>query len=247
MNGRSKILKAQAVQGLFARGLAQVRSRYIIPTTMEIVDPTAEWRRLSEHYRRMSDNELLVLARQNSELTEAAQRALADEVCQRGLKLQPEKLSVPPNPEPQPDSPYAEDRELIEICTVWSFPDALQLQMLLDRVGIPFFMGPEKARGVDAVTSNFVNGVSVRVMRIGLPWTHQALQNYTPANEPGPKQEIELCELPVRCPKCHSTEVIFDRLLTDPAAATGKSPTQYEWTCDSCGNQWKDDGTAREE
>jgi len=224
-----------------------VRSRDIIATTMDIVDPTTEWRRLSEHYRRMSDNELLVLARQNSELTEAAQQALADEVCQRGLKLQPEKLSAPPNPEPQPDSPYAQDRELIEICTVWSFPDALQLQMLLDRAGIPFFMGPEKARGVDAVTSNFVNGVSVRVMRIGLPWTHQALQNYAPANEPGPKQEIGLCELSVRCPKCHSTEVIFDRLLTDPAAATGESPTQYEWTCDSCGNQWKDDGTAKEE
>jgi hypothetical protein len=139
-------------RGVFAGGLAQVRSRYIIPTTMDIVDPTAEWRRLSEHYRRMSDNELLVLARQKSELTEAAQQALADEVCQRGPKLQPEKLSAPPDPEPQPDSPYAEDRELIEICTVWSFPDALQLQMLLDRAGIPFFMGPEKARGVDAVT-----------------------------------------------------------------------------------------------
>ena len=125
-----------------------MRSRYFIPTTMDIVDPTAEWRRLSEHYRRMNDNELLVLARQNSELTEAAQQALADEVSQRGLKLQPEKPSAPPNPEPQTDSPYAEDRELIEICTVWSLPDAVQLQTLLDRAGIPFFMGPEKATRV---------------------------------------------------------------------------------------------------
>jgi hypothetical protein len=50
-----------------------VRTRYIIPTTMGIIDPTAEWRPLSEHYHRMSDNELLVLARQNSELTDAAQ------------------------------------------------------------------------------------------------------------------------------------------------------------------------------
>jgi DNA-directed RNA polymerase subunit M/transcription elongation factor TFIIS len=214
---------------------------------MDTLDPATEWRRLSELYRRMSDNEVLVLARQNSELTDAAQQALAHEVNLRGLKLQPEKPSAPPNPEPQPDSPYAEDRELIEICSVWSLPDALQLQTLLDRAGIPFSMGPEKATGVDAVTSNFVNGVSVQVMRIGLLWAHQALQNYKPANETGPKQEEELGELPVRCPKCHSTEVILDRLLTDPVTATGQSPPQYEWTCDSCGHQWKDDGIAKEE
>jgi len=109
MNGRSKVLKAQAVQGLFAGGLAQVRKPIYHSDDHGHCDPTAEWRRLSEHYRRMSDDELLVLARQNSELTEAAQQALADEVCQRGLKLQPEMLSAPPNPEPQPDSPYAED------------------------------------------------------------------------------------------------------------------------------------------
>jgi hypothetical protein len=58
---------------------------------MDALDPVAEWRRLSELYRRMSDNELLVLARQSSELTDTAQQALAQEVSQRGLKLQPEK------------------------------------------------------------------------------------------------------------------------------------------------------------
>jgi DNA-directed RNA polymerase subunit M/transcription elongation factor TFIIS len=108
-------------------------------------------------------------------------------------------------------------------------------------------MGPEKATGVDAVTSNFVNGVSVQVMRIGLPWIRGALQNYTPANDSSPRQEEELGELPVRCPECHSTEVIFERMLADPATATDKSPPQYEWTCASCGHQWKDDGIAKEE
>jgi hypothetical protein len=39
----------------------------------------------------------------------------------------------------------------VEICTVWSLSDGLQLQTLLDRAGIPFFMGPEKATGVEAV------------------------------------------------------------------------------------------------
>ena len=65
---------------------------------MDTLDPVAEWRRLSELYRRMSDNELLVLARQSSELTDTAQQAVAHEVSQRGLKLQPEKPSAPAIP-----------------------------------------------------------------------------------------------------------------------------------------------------
>jgi len=214
---------------------------------MEALDPAAEWLQLSERYRQMSDKELLALARQNSELTDVAQQTLASEISRRGLNLQPEELPAPPNPAPQPDSSYDEDRELVEICTVWSLSDALQLQTLLDRAAIPFFMGPEKATGVDAVTSSFVNGVSVQVMNIGLPWARQAMMNYAPADEPGPKQEEELSDLPVRCPKCHSTEVIFERLLSEAASATDNFPQKSEWICDSCGHQWEDDAVVKEE
>jgi hypothetical protein len=119
----------------------------------------------------VSDGELLVLAQQNFELTEIAQQSLASEISRRGLKRQSEELPARPEPFPPFDSSGDEDRELVEICTVWSLSDALQLQTLLGRAGIPFFMGPEKATGVETVTSNFVNGVSVQVMRIGLPWT----------------------------------------------------------------------------
>jgi DNA-directed RNA polymerase subunit M/transcription elongation factor TFIIS len=219
----------------------------MIPTTMEGLDAAAEWLQLSERYRRMSDGELQVLAQQNSELTEIAQQSLALEISRRGLKRQPEELPARRNPSPPFDSSDDEDRELVEICTVWSLSDAFQLQTLLDRAGIPFFMGPEKATGVEAVTSNFVNGVSVQVMRIGLPWTRQPLSNYMPVNEPGPKQEAELDELPVRCPKCHSKEVIFEGLIAEPTLTMDNSSPQYEWSCDSCGHQWKDDGIAKEE
>jgi DNA-directed RNA polymerase subunit M/transcription elongation factor TFIIS len=218
----------------------------MIPSIMEGLDPAAEWLRLSERYRQMSDNELVALARHNSDLTDAAQQILAQEISQRRLKLQSEEPPAPPNPEPPPDSSYAEDRELVEICTVWSLSDALQLQSLLDGAGIPFFMGPENATGVDAVTSNFVNGVSVKIMQIGVPWARQAMVNYTPANEPGPKQEEQLSELPVRCPKCYSTEVVFERLTTEPTTATDNSSSKFEWTCDSCGHHWQDEGIVQE-
>jgi DNA-directed RNA polymerase subunit M/transcription elongation factor TFIIS len=177
-------------------------------------------------------------------LTEVAQQTLTQEISQRRLKLQPEETPAPPPAEPPSDPSYAydEDRELVEICVVWSLSDALQVQTLLDRAGIPFFMGPEKATGVDAVTSNFVNGVSVKIMQIGLPWARQAMLKYAPANEPGPKQGPDLSELPVRCPKCHSTEVVFERLTTEPTTANEDSSPKFEWTCDSCGHHWEDEG-----
>src|SRR4029077_3684802 len=128
--------------------LAPTHGRYIMPATMQTADSASEWLRLSEHYRGMSDDELLILAQDDSALTDTAKQALAGEISARRLTPLPEKPPVAPEPEPSPDSPYAEDRELVDICTVWSLPDALQLQALLDRAGIPFFMGAEKASGV---------------------------------------------------------------------------------------------------
>jgi DNA-directed RNA polymerase subunit M/transcription elongation factor TFIIS len=195
----------------------------------------------------MSDGELLLLARDSSALTKAAQQTLASELSVRGLKLPaPEVNTPPPPPEPEPDSPYVEDRELVEICQVWSLSDALQLQWLLDRAGIPFFMGPEKATGVASLKSNFGEGVSVKVMRVGLPWAWQAMANYAPANEPPPEKEKEGKDIPVVCPKCRSTDVVFERLMKDLQTAEDPSVTKFEWTCDSCGYQWEDEGVARE-
>jgi hypothetical protein len=56
---------------------------------METLDPAAEWLRLSEHYRQLSDGELLALSRQISGMTDVAQQVLAQEISQRELKLQP--------------------------------------------------------------------------------------------------------------------------------------------------------------
>ena len=143
---------------------------------------------------------------------------------------------------------YDEDRKLVELCTVWSARDALKVQAILDEAGIPFFMGPEKATAVDGVTSNFAKGVAVQIMQIGLPWARPAMQHYEPEDDPTPKENNQaLDELPVRCPKCHSTEVVFEGLTSAPAMATDESSQKYKWTCDSCGHQWEDDGVAKEE
>src|SRR5579859_5270981 len=139
---------------------------------MELIDQAGEWRRLAEHYRQMTDGELLDLARQRSALTDAAQQALAQEISSRKLTIPSEE--PPPLPEPPPDvpddadDPYAKERELIEIATLWSLRDALRLQYLLDVAGIPFYLGPQKATRVDPAT-NFAGGVAVKIMRVGWP------------------------------------------------------------------------------
>jgi DNA-directed RNA polymerase subunit M/transcription elongation factor TFIIS len=220
---------------------------------MQTLDPAGEWLRLSEHYRQLSDDELVGLALQTSEFTDVAQQALAQEIANRRLKLPPEESATARRPEPQPDSaedgesPYAEDRELVVIRTVWSLADALKLQSLLDRAGIPFYMGLEKATGVDAVTSKFANGLSVQIMRVGVPWARQALQQYFPGDEPPQEKADESDNVAIHCPKCHSTEVVFEDLDRGPENSEGKPSSKFKWTCDSCGHEWEDDGLVTEE
>jgi DNA-directed RNA polymerase subunit M/transcription elongation factor TFIIS len=216
---------------------------------MNTLDSPGELLRLSEHYRRMTDEELISLAQDTSELTDMAKQTLAMEISQRKLKVPPvdqvsrrDEVRPPAPSSEEDDDPYAEDRELNEICTVWSPEDALQLQRLLDVAGIPFFMGAENATRVDAGTMNFAQGISVKVMRVGLPWAWQVMRHYEPKDAPPEPKLEELGEAAIYCPKCHSTEVIFDELDGD-----SKSPQKFKWTCESCGNEWEDEGVETEE
>jgi len=251
----------------------------IIQATMDTLDPAGEFLRITQRYRQMSDAELIVLMPQSSELTPMAQQALAAEVRSRGLKAEEEDrkpsasspfksspFKPPPaffeheSPKlresasydfPDADSPYDEDRKLVDLCTVWSVRDALKVQTILDGAGIPFFMGPEKATGVDEVTSDFAKGVGVQIMQIGLPWAGPAMRHYEPEDDPTAEQTEEqseaLDERPVRCPTCHSTEVVFEGLTSELGSASDDSSQKYQWTCDACGHHWEDDGVPKEE
>jgi len=223
-------------------------SRYIIPAIMKVDDPAGEWRELADRYHQMKDEELVILARQLSTLTEHAQHALTQEIAFRRLEVPPLEAPAAPAPKPDdPDDPYAEERVLVEICQVWSFPDALRLQFLLDGADIPFFMGPEKAPDAESVTSDFSKGVSVQVMRVGVPWARQAIQNnYFPADEPVEEPVDQQEEIPVRCPKCRSTDVVIERLVSEAAASKEVDASRFEWKCDACGYEWEDDGVVKE-
>ena len=237
---------------------------------MDTLNPAGEYLRIFERYRKMSDEELLLLIPKRDELIPFAQEALANEVRSRGLQAETVAKSpfvrhesnfrdaarddsaglVSPDeavPADEPDSPYEEDRKLVTLCTVWSERDALQVQRILDVASIPFFMGSEKATGVDDVTSNFAKGVAVQIMRIGLPWAWQGMRHYEPKDDPTPPEPEELGDLVVRCPQCHSEEVVFEGGTSTLIVSNDNSSQKYQWTCDSCGHQWEDDGVAKEE
>src|SRR5438034_10473684 len=100
-------------------------------------DAASEWLRLTAHYRRMSEGELLSLARDPSALTETAQQILKAEVSARHLEVPPPEETVPPPPERERDrdSPYAAGREVVEIRTGWGLSEALLVQELIERPG----------------------------------------------------------------------------------------------------------------
>jgi hypothetical protein len=226
---------------------------------MKGFDPAGEWRELAERYHQMKDEELVVLALQKPALTELAQQALTQEIAFRRLEVPP--LEAPaladalpprhlePQPEPEgpddPDDPYAEERALVEIRKVWSLRDALQLATVLEGASIPFVIGPEKATSVDAVTSDISKGVSVQIMSIGWYWAQQAMKSYSPFDEPPEEPVGAWKEIPVRCPKCQSTEVVIGRLVSE-VAATKNGAGRFEWMCEVCGYQWEDDGIVKE-
>jgi Zn finger protein HypA/HybF involved in hydrogenase expression len=213
---------------------------------METFDSEEEWQRLSEYYRQITEEELLALARQYSDLTGVAQQVLKLELSHRALAMPaapgPPIQNHDPARDSDPDSPYAEDRKLVDIRTVWSRRDALQLQSVLDVAGIPLYMGTEKATRAEAVSSNFSDGVKVQTMRIGVPWAKEALKYYAPEDEPETEEEKEVDEdVAIRCPKCHSDDLVLEDFATAPETTAGSS-AKFKWTCLSCNHQWEDDG-----
>jgi hypothetical protein len=216
---------------------------------MDAVDRVEQWRQVSEHYRSLTDDELIAIARQKAELTDVAQQALDAEISYRKLEIPPEEPEeepeVPVLPEPEPDSPYEAERELVEIETVYSLRDALQLQSLLMADGIPYYMGDEKATSAEAVKSNFAKGVAVRIMRIGLPFATRARIHYHPQDSPEPEEKEPDDAEPIFCPKCRSEAVVLEG--TQPDATQTRTGTKFKWRCEACGKRWEDDGVVDEE
>jgi len=215
---------------------------------MDTLGPASESLRLAENYRQMSDDELIDLGQRPRELTDMAQGILAQEISSRKLKvpspedqLSRDRIRAPEDAQDAESPEEEKNRELVNLSTVWSRRDAGQLQKLLVNAGIPVYFGPEKVASVEEVRSSFADGLDVLVMRIARDSARNALKYYNPQDWPDEEKDTESEEFAIHCPKCHSTDVVFE----DAGGVEPEDDTitqKFDWECAACGYKWEDEG-----
>jgi ribosomal protein S27AE len=211
-------------------------------------DPATEWRRLTEHYKSLCDEELLELGADMADLTEVAQQVLRDEMKTRGLsesEIRPvaaesvnSMQSAAINWEP-PSYRYAgecvdEDAGKSDgpceyswktlLCQCETLEQAKQLAEALRRQAIECWIDKWTHSAMD------MNGPRVLVA------ADQLEQARTVASQPIPQDIIDetrqdldpapTFEMP-SCPKCGAQDPLLE----------SADPTN-QWRCGACGRQW---------
>ena len=212
------------------------------------VDPVAEWRRLTEHYRQMSDVQLEELARDFADLTDAAQQVLRGELRHRGLQLPgsgaphaavqtnraPSTQPRAPAPAPANQAGMADavepDAELIEYtwktllceCEEWEQID--QLHEMLRRAGIESW-----AEGTASTGDGGLLYPRILVAADQLDEARTVIARPVPQDVIDASRETVPDYEPPRCPACRTLDPILED--ADPVNS---------WLCTACGRRWSD-------
>jgi hypothetical protein len=204
------------------------------------IDPFEEWRRLTELYREMSDEELYELEDDFAGLTEQAQQILRDEMKTRGL-ARPRPASVETEIsaasawDSLADAPKAEDgaeesdlpREYTWktlLCECNDSDEAWMVREALRQAGIESWMEG----------SGYRVAAELSYPRI-LVAADQLEQAREVASRPIPQAIVEQSNLPPEeyeppvCPKCGAEDPLLEGV--DPVNS---------WLCESCDHQWSD-------
>jgi hypothetical protein len=216
---------------------------------MDFTDPQ-EAQRLQERYAGMTDDELEAVADDGYELTETAQQILQSEIRQRRLDIRLKDKPVTetyPEVDPLPVNPSAEDFDpsdlgLTIFRRVWDRTEATEVKRILNDSGVPCYLGTDNLEDVSTFNIDFDKGVELKVRYIDQP---RAIQAIIHSENSGTESEPDLAEAFVRCPKCHSTEIVFE----SRDSQSGVDPdfyAKFHWSCDACGHKWMDDGMEQE-
>jgi hypothetical protein len=110
--------------------------------------------------------------------------------------------------------------------------EARKLQDILEAAGIRYDWGPVSS-----------DGIALRVYRTDLGRAVRALDLALPSES----EEAEERDYAPVCPKCHSSKIVFQSRDPEPVTGSGAMPdSKFNWSCDACGHQWKDDGIEEE-
>ncbi|HEY2391444.1 MAG TPA: hypothetical protein VGK22_09735 [Candidatus Angelobacter sp.] len=203
------------------------------------MDQEEQFRERRKHYSRMTEGELNRVAADIADLTPIAEEALKAEFAARGLKMEP------PDPPPLPHElvvPASIDPEddLVPVRTLHSESEAQEAKAILDGNFIASCLGPENIVDLENFHGSYEGGVEIKVFSSDSGQAREALASYAPQKEE--EDPDEDAEYAVRCPKCHSQEVVFEG--QDITAGATAAEAKLNWTCDDCGYKWQDEGVA---
>jgi len=216
--------------------------REVRPDDANVRDDKERWR-LAWHYADMTDGEIESLAAESGSLTEVARRALQSELRRRGLSVEPAEPPVAHAAGP-PAATAKPSRKLATLCRFRDMPQALLAKSVLESAGIECLLADANIIRTDWLWSNLVGGVKLRVLEEDLEEASRILDQNTDEDSPqGASLPGHEDFQPPSCPRCHSLEVsLGDWQDSEAAGSAAAHPRQGDpaWTCQACGNQWRE-------
>lgn len=203
----------------------------------------ADYQQLQERYSSLADDELQAVAQDFNDLTDTAKMVLQSEMRRRALNFSPpsavpQSVALPFEPEEKREFD-PDNLDLAVVYEAWSLDEARNAIQVLHNAGIPCYMGPDNLEDADAYHSGFDKAVNIKVREADQVHASAALLALPPLPEDKEMEESE-AGYAVHCPKCHSAEIVF--LSLDNPSEDSSSTENFNWSCDSCGYQWKDTG-----
>jgi hypothetical protein len=199
------------------------------------IDPVEEWRRLTEHYRRLTSEELEELAGSFADLTEAAQQALRAEMHSRGLSDQ----AASPGPgfrdgvgeaetaQPMPAQASTGYTWKTLLCECDTSRQAWQISEALRRGGVESWIeGPKMS---SPYTELDVGNPRVLVAADELDLAREVLSRPIPQEIIDESMDTVAEFAAPRCPRCGAEQPILESI--DPVNT---------WRCGCCGQPWSD-------
>jgi hypothetical protein len=225
--------------------MSEQRKAAILPLMQS--DPIEEWRRITEVYREKSDEELLELADDFADLTDAAKQVLRDEMRRRGLPLHEERQPAIASHESSDQSTASQfDQDGLEsdlagiereddprreytwktpLCECNDRVEAWQIYEVLRRAGIESWI--EGSRRYPRYAD--FDHTNPRVVVAA----DQIEQARAVVAKPIPQEIIDESRMdradyePPSCPKCGAGDPILE----------GVNPAN-SWRCEACGMRW---------
>lgn len=220
------------------------------------MDQEKQWRELRETYGQMTEDELCRVADTAFDLTTIAQDVLRSTIAERGLKIQLTVTAQTPEPSDQAtdEDDIDPQHKLVRVSKLKSESEAQQAKAILDANFIASCLGPDNIVDLEDFKGSFRGGVDLKVFSHDSQRAAMALGELAREDDEDLAQFDEDAEYAVLCPKCHSPEIVLGALVLkkeedDEEVGNKELKTsedeKFNWTCDACGHQWKDEGIER--